>query len=76
MYKINENIINLNYDLIVSYKEESKAIYKIKIILTNIKLIINEINTIFVKSSPKNSIINLLQNIFENLEKYCVEDTI
>ena len=74
MYNINENIINLNYDWIVSPEEESKAIYKVKIILPNIKFIIHEINTIFVKTLPKNLVINLLQNSFENWEKYCAEE--
>ncbi len=74
MYNINENIINLNYDWIVSPEKESKAIYKVKIILPNIKLIIHDINTTFAKTIPKNLVINLLQNSFENWEKYCTEE--
>ena len=74
MYNINENIINFNYDWIVSPEEESKAIYKVEIILPNIKFIIHDIDTLFIKTLPKNLVINLLQNSFVNWEKYCTEE--
>ena len=54
MYNINENIINFNYDWIISPEVESKAIYEVEITLPNIKFIIYDINALFFKTMPKN----------------------
>ena len=68
-YNVNENTFKLKYDWIVNQEEDDMGLYEVEIILPNIKFIINELKTSFIKTLPKNLLIELLSNSFENWDK-------
>ena len=73
-FNINENTYNLKYDWILYQEEYSKSIYEFEIILPNIKFIVNDFNTQFIKKIPKILMIHLIKNSFQNWEKFTTDE--